>query len=1184
MNKKFLSWVWYGKNPRSKHLFRIMKLTTVCSFALAFSLHAGNVDSQNVKVTVKQNNTELSSVLNDIEKQTDYLFVYDKYVNVNRKVSVNLNKKPLEEVLKQLFEGTDVKFAVDGSYIILSPNSKLENNVFSVSQQNRQVTGVVKDINGEPVIGANVVEIGTTNGVVTDIDGVFNINVQEGATLQISYIGYLSQEIKIGKETRLNIILREDNQTLDEVVVVGYGTQKKTHLTGAVDVVSSKDMENRPVTSASSLLQGQVSSITFSTPNGGNTPGATPTLQIRGQAALSGTTPPLVVIDGIPSEMNDFNALNPTDIESVSVLKDAAAAAVYGARAPYGVLMVTTKMGRRNEKVSVNYSGNYGIVSPTRMPNMTDSYTFALMKNQAMLNTRYPAHFSDEKLDLILDNINNPGKYTSYDLNPGEGNTWGWGNNSYENNDFIDIWLRSSFRHQHDLSVKGGGEKTSFFVSAGYVYQPGIFEFVEDIDNYSRFNINGGIETDVTDWFKLTYRSRYSYSATKEPCFEYNWGRQAVYDFAYGAWPVTPVKNPDGYYSEGNRIATGLGAGNRRDLQHRLDNILAFDINPTKNWTIHVDGTWRMYFQDYQTHRKPVYGGRPSGDLFLINGTESSLAKQTGMNQYWTIQGYTAYEQKIKDHTLRLQVGAQVEEQSYRELSGTAQDLFVPDLDAVAIAQGQRTFNDKINDWAVAGFFGRLNYNYKERYLLELNGRYDGSGRYSSGNRWGFFPSVSAGWNMSEEDFWQNIKPIVNASKLKISYGTLGNQGNSAGYIHIPTMEVGDQAKWIIDGKRYPFVKTPAILNMLRTWEKITTLNVGLELKFLDNRLSAEVDYFNRKSWDIIGPATPKAAVLGTNAPEINNAEFVTKGWDLQATWRDMINSDWDYSIGVTLSDARSKITKYNTESNSFGQNSDGTEKWYVGKEFGEIWGYQANHFLTKDDFDADGKLKIDQSQINANWFPGDVKYEDLDGDGKITTGNSTVEKPGDLRKIGNSTPRYRFGLNLATGYNFKKAGRLDLSLFFEGVAKRDLFMGSTYFYWGSSVGNSYSVSIYEGKHMDFYRDETSAPRLLEHMGLNTNSYFPRPYDSWEGSKNFQASTKYMLNGAYVRLKNLQIAYTLPREILQKVRMANCRVYFSGENLFVLSGLPSYIDPEFVGGGRMYPQQAVYSFGVNIGF
>lgn len=1179
MNKKFLSWVFYDKTQRCKHFFRIMKLTTVCSFALAFSLYAGNSNSQNIKVTVKQNNAELRDVLNTIEKQTDYLFVYDKYVDVNRKVSVNSKKRPLEEVLGELFGETGIKYTVDGAYIVLSPNSKSENSIALISQQNRQITGIVKDATGEPVIGANVVEKGTTNGTITDVEGRFSLSVAPNATLIISYIGYVSSEISVKGQTSVAVTLKEDSETLDEVVVVAYGTQKRSNLTGSVDVVSSKELANRPVTNTSSMLQGKASSITFSTPSGGNTPGKTPTIQIRGQAALNESTPPLVVIDGIPSSMDDFNALNPNDVESISVLKDAAASAVYGARAPYGVLMVTTKMGRRNEKPSITYSGNYGVVTPINMPRMADSYTFGLLKNQSKVNAKMPVAFTNDQLDLILDNIQNPGKYTLSDLVSDEGNTWGWGNQSYCNNDFIDIWLRSSFRHQHDLSVRGGNDKTSYSVSTGYVYQPGILNFVEDIDNYSRFNINGGVETDVTSWLKLTYRSRYSYETTKDPNFEYGQGRSRAYEFAYGAWPVTPVKNPDGVYNEGTRIATGIGGGHQTTVYHRLDNILALDFNLAKGWTAHVDGTWRMNFKDYQSLKMPVYGLRPSGDKFLMGGTESSLAKHTGMTRYWTIQGYTAYEHQIKKHNIRIQLGAQAEENTYRELSGTAKDLFVPDMDAVSIAQGIRTFDDKINDWATAGFFGRINYNFDERYFIELNGRYDGSGRYSKGSQWGFFPSAFAAWNMSNESFWEGLKDVINFAKLKTSYGTLGNQGNSAGYLHIPTMEVASESKWIFNGSRLPYVKTPGILNMSRTWEKITTLDVGLEMRALDSRLSAELGYFNRRSWDIIGPPTPKAAVLGTSAPSINNAEFVTNGFEMQLSWRDQINEQWDYGVSLNLADGRSKVTKYNSASNSFGQ------KWYEGKVFGEIWGYKVDRFLTKDDFDENGKLLVDQSKIHANWYPGDVKYEDLNGDGEITPGNSTVEEPGDLRVIGNSTPRFRYGINLSTGYEFEKAGRLDLSLFFEGVAKRDLFMNGSFFFWGTGVGNSFASSVYDNKwHMDFYRDGTTDSRLLEYMGENINSYFPRPYDNAEGNKNFQTNTKYLLNGAYLRLKNLQLAYTLPKHLISKAGITNCRVYFSGENMFVLSALPSYIDPEAVGGGRMYPQQAVYSFGVNVSF
>lgn len=1179
MKKLFATGILLPENGRYRRIFRIMKLIT-CLLVLVVSLtFAENAVSQNARVSLNKQRATLSEVLDAIEQQTDYLFISNRKIDLNRKVSVHVKEQSIQETLENLFNNTDLSYTIEGGNIILKQKDK-EYVATSVQQQGRVVKGIVKDESGEPVIGANVMIKGTTTGTTTDIDGNFDIAVSNNTTLIVSYIGYASKEVMVGKQNMLIINLVDNTELLDEVVVVAYGTQKRSNLTGSVDVVSAKELENRPVTSSSALLQGKATSITFSTPGGGNTPGSNPVIQIRGKANLSKDDPtlPLVVIDGIPSEMSDFNALNPNDIESISVLKDAAASAVYGARAPYGVLLISTKMGRRNEKATITYSGNYGVVKPVNMPRMADSYTFALMKNQSMANAKMPKAFSEDKLDLILDNIQNPGKYTPYDLNPGDGDTWGWGNNSYENNDFIDIWLRSSFRHQHDVSVRGGTEKTSYFVSSGYVYQPGILNFVEDIDNYTRFNINGGLETDVTSWLKLTYRSRYSYESTKEPCFEYNSGRQRVYDFAFGGWPVTPVKNPDGYYNEGNRIATGLGAGHKKNMQHRVDNILGLDIQIMEGWTAHVDGTLRMNFQDYQTLRMPVYGLMPSGAEFTFGGTESSLAKQTGLRRYWTIQGYSAYEKKLKKHTFRVQLGAQVEEGTYRELSGTAKNLFVPDLDAVSIAQGQRTFGDKINDWATAGFFGRVNYNFDERYFIELNGRYDGSGRYSKGSQWGFFPSAFASWNMSNEKFWGNIKDVVNFSRLKVSYGTLGNQGNSAGYLHIPTMSVGSQAAWIIDGTRFPYVKTPGILNMDRSWEKITTFDIALEMRLLDHRLSAEVGYFNRQSKDIIGPPTPKSAVLGTNAPEVNNAELETNGFELQLSWRDQINDKWDYSTSFSLSDGVTKVTKYNTKSKSI----DG---WYPGKKIGEIWGYKVDGFLTKNDFDENGKLLVDQGKIHANWYPGDIKYRDLNGDGEITPGNSTVEDSGDMRIIGNNTPRFRYGINLATGYEFKKAGRLDLSLFFEGIMKRDVFMSGSFFYWGTGVGNSYASSVYNNKkHMDFYRDDTADPRLIEYMGTNTNSYFPRPYDNGEGNKNFKTNTKYLLSGAYLRLKNLQLSYTLPKELIAKAGISNCRVYFSGENLFVLSKIPSYMDPEFVGGGRMYPQQSVYSLGVNLSF
>lgn len=668
-----------------------MKLFTLffaCSLGLA---HASESYAQTAIVNVEVQNKTVGEILKKIEKQSDFDFFFDNtLIDLNRRVSVTSRNSDIFKVLEKVFKGTNVKYSVLDKKIVLTINA---DNVQTAQQTTFKVTGKVVDENGEEIIGASVLEKGTINGTVTDMDGNFELKVSgKEVILEVSYIGYSKAIVKTKAGTITKVVLKEDTEVLDEVVVVAYGTQKKSNLTGSVDVVSSKEMENRPVTSASSMLQGKASSITFSTPAGGNAPGSAPTLQIRGQAALSETTPPLVVIDGIPSDMGAFNALNPNEIESISILKDAAASAVYGARAPYGVLLVTTKMGGRNEKAVVTYSGNYGIVNPINMPKTLDSYTFGVIRNQSYINARSQAPFTDEDLDIIRDNILNPGKYSLADLVSDSGNMWG---KSLVNTDWMNIMLKSSFRHQHDLSLKGGSEKSSYSVSIGYVYQPGILNFVEDMDNYSRFNINAAIESDVANWLKVTYRNRYSFAVTKEPVSEYAGGRQRMFDYAFGAWPTSPLQYPDGSYA--GIIATSMNGGMKKNMGHRLDNILAFDFKLAEGWTAHVDGTWRMNFSDYQTLRMPVYGTFPSGDEYLINGTESSIDKATASNQYWTIQGYTAYQLQLKRHSFRIQLGAQAEENTYRKLSGTAKELFVYDMESAHIAQGNRTFDDSIN-------------------------------------------------------------------------------------------------------------------------------------------------------------------------------------------------------------------------------------------------------------------------------------------------------------------------------------------------------------------------------------------------------------------------------------------------------------------------------------------------------
>ncbi|UKJ07946.1 SusC/RagA family TonB-linked outer membrane protein [Solitalea lacus] len=1057
--------------------------------------------------------------------------------------------------------------------------------LFAQTQATKTVTGQVRDEVGLPIPAVSVFEKGTSNGTTTDANGAFSIKVNSGKILVFKSIGFIQKEITIGSATVLGVVLKEEATSLKDVVVVAYGTQKKVNVTGAVDVITSKQLENRPVTSPSALLQGTAPSLMFSTPAGGNTPGSSPTVQIRGQALLSGATTPLVVIDGIPAVMGDFNAMNPNDIESVSVLKDAAAAAVYGARAPFGVLVVTTKMGKKNEKPVFTYSVNFANVSNVRTPHTVDSYTFALSRNQAFANSGSAQLFTPAVLDMIQDNVNNPGKYTLEQLNPNNGLAWSNAAQTYNNNDWFDVFFRTSFRQQHDFSVKGGTDKVNYFVSASFVDQPGVFNFIEDIDKYKRYNFNGGLVAQVNDWMKLTYRTRYSLSNTLAPTGTDN-DRNRFYQFAYGAWPTIPVKNTTGQYSALSQILAAKEGGNSDNKSHLLDNILGLDLDLAKGWTAHVDGTWRVAFNDNQTLRKPVYEIAPNGALNPVQFTDvSQIAKTNSLGTYRTLQGYTAYEHNFGKHNFRVQGGAQIEENNAKYLTGSNLNLYIIDMPSIATSYGTTPFlTDEINDNAVAGVFGRFNYNYNDRYLLEVNGRYDGSGRYAADKRWGFFPSVSAGWNMSNENFWKVIEPVVNRAKLRASYGTVGNQGQT-GFQHISTMAGSPQSAWIFDGKRLPFVSMPGILNFERTWEKFTTADFGLELGFLNNRLTTEFDYFNRLSWDMIGPPTPLPNVLGDTAPPVNNAAMETKGWEAQVKWTDKITSRWDYSVGVNLSDALSKVTKYNTTVNSL-------SGWYVGKELGEIWGYTSNRLLNANDFaapvpTAGAQPIVSQSKIHPQWYPGDVKYEDLDGDGLISAGNLTLENHGDLRKIGNSTPRYRFAFNLATGYSIPKAGRVDVSAFLEGVGKRDLFMSSSYFYWGNMyTGSTIGTGIYQGKQLDYYRDANSNPRLLAHLGENVDAYFPRPYSNagGQGAKNFATNTRYMMSGAYMRLKNVMATYTLPNEWLKHAKIQNCRLYFSAENIGVLSKLPNYIDPEFVNGGQMYPEQATYSFGVNLGF
>jgi len=1164
-----------------KGIAKFLLITRMLSILVFVFCFQAGAKPYSRKITLALKNVSIEKAFKEKSHQSGFTFFYPQSLLTKvKKTTIAISEGSIDEALKECFKEQTLTYSIENRMSVIKGKVEgIQNETSIPSPPVDKTKGKINDEQGKPMPGVTITNKTTGKTVVTNADGTFEIEANAGDMLEVSYMGYHTTQFKIKpNQNSINLNLAIEAVEQATIVVVGYGTQKKANLTGATEVISAKQLENRPAANITALLQGNSNGIKFSPPSGGFSPGAAQTMQIRGSAALSGTTPPLIVIDGVPTDVADFNTLNPDDVESITVLKDAAASAIYGSRAPYGVLMVTLKKGKRNQKPVFSYSGNYAVVKPINYPDPTDSYTFALAKNEAYINSKQSPYFNASQLATIKGNVEHPENYTLDQLVPllSDG-SWGWGDNGMANTNWFDVWLKNSERQSHELSVRGGTEKTSYFTSVGFLDQPGIFNYMAGHDNYKRFSLNGGFNTDVNDWIKFGFRTRYSMAKTLAPSQDMS----LLYGYMYGAYPVIPLKNPNGEFNQSSRVSPFLYGGNSRNDQHRLDNVLELDLNLAKGWDIHVDGTWRMYFQDFERLNSPfVYNYYKDGRT--LPGSEGAIAKTYNINNYWTAQGYTSYRTNINKHYFNVQAGMQAEEANNHGLSGSGQKMLIPDNYSINLSQTNKTTSDALSTWSTVGFFGRFNYNYDERYLFELNGRYDGSCRYAEDKRWGFFPSASAGWVMSKEKFWNKIEPIVNFAKIRTSLGTLGDQGNTANFLYIPTLTVSPNSSWIFGNATIPYVNTPGILNPEITWTKISTVDIGAELKFFNNRLSVEFDYFRRKSWDLLGPPSPVPSVLGTSAPQLNNSEFVTKGFESQLVWKDRISKNWDYDVRVSLSDASSTVTKYNVANKYVGQ-------WYAGMRLGDIWGYNVNRLLNASDFKADGSLNIDQSQFSTTWEAGDVKYEDVNGDGKITAGDGTIANPGDQKIIANSTPRYDYSMNLNAGYTFNKGGRLDLSVLIQGIGKWMQVGNYSFYYWGmgSESGNNSDVNVYTGaRQLDFYRDEKSSPELLAKLGTNTNAFFPRPYVSGNGFKNFKASDRYLIDRAYLRVKNVQMSYTLPSNWLQAAKVKSCRVYFSGENLltFQKSSLPYYIDPEIPSGGRSYVQQVTYSFGVNLSF
>ncbi|MDR1369941.1 MAG: TonB-dependent receptor [Dysgonamonadaceae bacterium] len=1064
------------------------------------------------------------------------------------------------------------------------------------SQQESLVSGIVTDAStGESLQGVTVIIKQTNTVAITDSDGKYAINAGEGTVLVFSYLGYKTQEISVKSGKIIDVALAEDATLLDEVVVVGYGSVKKANLTGSVDQISQKVLEDRPIVSVAQALQGTIANLNISTntntgTGGGGAPGAGLSMNIRGVTGLSSGSAasaagPLIVVDGIQSQ--DINAVNPNDIESISVLKDAASSAIYGSNAPYGVILITTKKGSKTSKPAISYSTNLGWSSSINVPEMMNSVEWAKVMNDAQQNTSGRNFLSDENMKRIQDYYD--GKIqTSTVTNPGRtaGASWShfddYGQGlSNDNINWYDVYLKnSSFSQQHNVGLQGGAQNVTYYVGLGYNQKEGMLRYGDD--SFKRYSIRANLSSEITNWFTANFRGLYTKRINDKPS---NTGNDNFMQQIAQRWPIIPLRNNDGRYSEQSNILLYQDGG--RNISTDNVNVLTgeFVITPLKGWNATFNYSYtannitseinRLHVILYDADGRPFNSPGWTSDGFdAYTRASDSMTRGRTDDERHTINAFTSYELSLKGHDLKAMVGYTQEHVYYYTLNANSGNVTLYNVDIPTFqTMYYNTNNQSISETnkqtlTTRGVFGRLNYGYKDRYLVEFNGRYDGSSRYMKDVRFKFYPGVSGGWVVSSENFWnETLGSQLNFLKLRASYGSLGEQ--SGGYYPFyPSLGVtpATSANWLFDGGRFASLSFPGIVNPNLTWITSTTVDVGIDLSLLKNRLSIAYDWYNRSSEDVVGPAQELPAVLGVAAPSTNNAALTTKGFDLTLSWRDRIKSiGLSYGIRATLSDSKSVVDKYPNEKKSVGT-------WYEGAVIGDIWGYVTDGYYTQ----AEQSASIDQNvQGNpkgpgTNWTAGDIKYKDLDGDNLITYGDNTLDNPGDRKVIGNNRPRYAYGITLDASWK-----GFDVSVFFQGIGKRDAWIATSgpSNFWGTQ--NSEWQANFLTIHRDRWTPETP------------DGYFPKYYlTSAQNTKNQQVQTRYLQDASYLRIKNLQLGYTLPKSLLDKIGISKLRFYVSGENLATFTDFVETIDPEFatLDRGLGYPLQRTLSFGLNLSF
>ena len=960
----------------------------------------------------------------------------------------------LSSFMKQrLFRNASRKilFSLIGVSTILSivPQKSIGKiNVINGVLQKNAIKGRILDATGEPVIGATIKVKGTTNGGLSDLNGYYTINAQVGDQLEISYIGYKTRTIKAVQGLN-NIILQEDSKNLNEVVVVGFGTQKKVNLTGSVAVVDGKKLTQRPVQSAAQALQGIVPGLQISNSSGGSLE-SNPSINIRGTATIGegSSGSPLVLIDGMEG---DINTINSQDIESISVLKDAAASSIYGSRAPFGVILITTKGGNKEGKVVVNYNNSFRFSNLIRGKHMMNSVDFASWMNDARTNTGSSVFFENDRMKQIIAYHNatpyTPGVRKADDGTllyaiPAKPDNSVWQDGYAYGIDDIDwynvVYKKTAFAHEHNASVSGGNDKFNYYVSGNYLYNGGFMDMGSD--NYKRFNGTAKIGAQLARWIRMNYNMRFTRANYERPSALTN----GLYsDMARQGWPVLPLYDRNGYLFSSPSPALGLKTGGQdRKETDIIYHQLSFILEPIRNWITHVDFNYKIDNSIRHWDSQRTYNHNVAGEPVIYN-QNSNVHEDEFKDNYLNFQLYTEYNKSIAEkHNFHIMGGFQCEQLRRTEFGLQRNGIIDPEKSEVDLTNGLSyqgvaitpNVNGARNQWQTAGFFGRINYNYAERYLAELNLRYDGTSKFRSDKMWKLFPSISLGWRISEENFMKNTKDWLSNLKLRLSYGSLGNQNIDNWYQTYQTIAYrAFTGYWLQNGQKTNTTSAPGLVSSLLTWEKVESYNVGLDFGFFNNRLTGSFDYFVRNTKNMVGKAPELPSILGTGVPVTNNTDLRTNGWELQLSWNDQLANGLHYGVTFNLSDSRTKITRYpNNPTNSI-------DTYIKGRYINEIWGYTTKG-IAKSNEEMNAHLSTtDQSTIGSNWAAGDIMYEDTNNDKQINDGARTITDHGDLKVIGNSTPRFLWGIDLNASWK-----GFDIRAFFQGVMKRDAWLGGS--------------------------------------------------------------------------------------------------------------------------------------------